>query len=118
MIRDIVRYIKPSAVPACPAPPSDTGRRLAEAASAAPAQVRVDDLDVWVAGRDAVRGQLHDRDRVLDRRADHPGQVIVGDQVDAEKDGAAPRLDERGKCHPNLLEARDEAYRVTAGKIW
>jgi hypothetical protein len=42
--------------------------------------VRIDDLDVRVACRDAVRDQLHDRDRVLDWRADHPGEVVVGDQ--------------------------------------
>jgi hypothetical protein len=33
-----------------------------------------------VAGRDAVRDQLLDRDRFLDWRADHPGQVVVADQ--------------------------------------
>jgi hypothetical protein len=44
------------------------------------AEVRVDDLHVRIAGRDAVRDQVHDRDRVLDWRADHPGQVVVADQ--------------------------------------
>jgi hypothetical protein len=44
------------------------------------AEVRVDDLDVRVAGRNAVGDQVHDRDRVLDRRAGHPGQLVIADQ--------------------------------------